>query len=175
MSAFEGTACGGLAEISKYCQQYTTGIANTIEIIEAADVTSVPDPGAGTHTITTDITLDATKFWYQWRIGETDVEYSWTSVGVKGSQSFQNTLTVFLPVSRDLVENTINSMINGDFLIRFRDKQGVARLAGSAYSPVQVAEGGVQGVINAERNGTTVTFEWMGPTAYFYEGAAPLV
>lgn len=175
MSAFEGSVCDVLAAIGKLCGQHGLGLANTIEIIEAGDVTSIAAPDAGTHTVSTDITLDATKFFYQWRIGDTEAEFTATAAGSKGNQTFQNTLTVFLPLSRDAVSVVINGMLNGEFVIRFGDKNGGKRILGTAASPAMIAEGGVQEVINGERHGHTVTFENMGHTPYWYTGAAPLV
>jgi len=174
MSALEGTVCGGLAAISKICSQHALGISSTIEIIEAGDLSTIPDPDADTHTISSDVTVDSTKQFYQWKLGETNAEFNATSVGQKGNQTFQNVLTVFLPLSRDEVDYVLNQMINGEFIIRFGDRNGEKRLLGNANSPAMIPEGGIQEVINSEQNGVTLTFENMGPTPYFYTGVAPL-
>lgn len=174
MSALEGTACGGLATLSKICAQHALGISNTMEIIEAADLTSIPDPGVGTHTISTDIVVDSTKQWYQWRLGETNSEFTYQAVGQKGNQTFRNTLTVFVPLQRDAGEAVFNAMINGEFVIRFKDRDGKARVLGTAANPAMIPEGGIQGAVSDEQNGTTITFENVGHTPYFYTGAASL-
>lgn len=175
MGSFTGTCCGGLEAIGKYCGQYALGLSNVIHLAEACDLESIPAPDADTHTISTDVVMDAGKVFYQWRIGETDVEFNATSVGVIGSQSFQNTLTVFLPISRDVLDFQINNIINGEFVIEFGDKQGARRIFGSDNSPVMISEGGVQEVINSERNGVTITFQNVSNTPYFYTGSIPLV
>ena len=174
MGAFDGSVCGGLAAIQKLCAQIALGLGNAIHVIEAGDITSIPAPGAGTHTVTTDVTLDAAKFWYQWRIAEVDAEFSSQSVGVAGSQSFQNTLTVFLPIARDASVYVMNQIINGEFVVAFSDKNGQNRLLGTDSSPAMIPEGGIQEVNNAERNGITVTFQQVGHTPYFYDGALAL-
>jgi len=175
MGAFDGTVCDVLAAVSKICGQHCLGISNAIEIIEAGDVTSIAAADAGTHSVSTDVTLDATKFFYQWLIGDTEAEFTSTAIGSKGNQTFQNTLTIFLPLARDAVSYVMNGMINGEFLIRFGDKNGGKRLLGTNESPAMIAEGGIQEVINAERHGYTVTFENISHLPYWYTGAAPLV
>lgn len=175
MGAFEGTVCDVLEAVGKICGQHALGISNTIEIIEAGDVTSVPAADAGTHTVSTDVTLDATKVWFQWRIGDTEAEFNSTATGSKGNQSFQNVLTIFIPLSRDQISYLVNQILNGEFVIRFGDKNGGKRLLGTDSAPAMIAEGGIQEVITAEKNGHTITFENMGHTPYWYTGAAPLV
>lgn len=174
MGAFAGTACDILGAVGKSCAVHFNGLGNSIEIIEAADVESIPAPDAGTHEITTDIVLDATKVFYQWLIGDTDAEFNATPEGPKGNQTYRNTLTIFLPLTRKEVAVILNGMLNGEFVIRFGDKGGTKRLLGTDHSPAMIAEGGVQEVNNAERNGYTVTFENTGHMAYYYTGAAPL-
>jgi hypothetical protein len=174
MSAFEGTVCDALGAIGKICAQHALGLGSTIELIEAGDVTSIPEPDANSHTVSSDVTVDATKFWYQWRLGETNAEFNATSIGQKGNQTFRNVLTVFIPLSRDEVDFIMNAILNGEYIIRFGDRNGDKRLLGNANSPAMIPEGGIQEVINTEQNGVTVTFENVGPTPYFYTGAAPL-
>jgi len=174
MSAFSGTCCDGLASIAKVCGQHALGIGSTIEIIEACDIQSIPAPGAGTHTITQDIVLEDEKVFFQWRLGETQAEFNATSIGSKGNQTFRNVLTVFLPLSRDLIDKQINAIINGEFVIRWGDRNGAKRLLGNENSPAMIAEGGIVELINTEQNGVTVTFENIGATPFFYTGAAPL-
>lgn len=174
MSAFDGSVCGALAAIGKVCAQHALGISSTIELIEAGDLSAIPAPDASSHTISTDVTVESTKMFYQWKLGETNAEFNATSIGQKGNQTFRNVLTVFLPLSRDEVDYVLNAMINGEFIIRFGDRNGAKRLLGNANSPAMIPEGGIQEVVNAEQNGVTVTFENVGPTPYFYTGATPL-
>jgi len=171
MSALLGTACGALADIEKLCIQHGLGISSTMEIIEAASLTSIPAPDASSHTISTDIVVDSGEEWYQWKLGATEAEFTATSIGSKGNQSFRNVLTIFLPFSRDAIDYLLNQMLNGEFIIRFGDKNGNKRILGTENSPAMIAEGGVQEVINEERNGVTITFENVGHTPYFYTGA----
>lgn len=177
MSAFGGTCCDGLAEIARACEQHALGISSTIEIAEACDISAIAAPGAGTHTIETDITMvtaTPAKTFYQWRIGETEAEFNATSIGGKGNQTFRNVLTIFLPLSRDAVDHVINQILNGEFVIRFGDRNGAKRLLGNANSPAMIAEGGVSEVINNDQNGVTITFENIGATPFFYTGAIAL-
>lgn len=168
MSAFEGTCCDALADIARACETHALGIATTIELIEACDLTSIP--AATGHTIATDAVVDTGKRWYQWKIGGA-AEFNATSQGTKGNQTFNNVLTVFIPLSRDAVDAVINALLNGEFVIRFGDVSGAKRLLGTENSPAMIAEGGVQEVITADTNGVTITFESKGKTPYFYTGA----
>lgn len=170
MSAFLGTACAYLAEIAKACIDAGLGISTTIEIIEAASVTSIPAPDVGTHTVSTDIVVDTGARWYPWKIGGA-AEFNSTAKGTKGNQTFNNVLTVFIPVSRDAVDKVINDLLNGEFVIRFGTITGEKRLMGTEFSPVMIAEGGIIEAISNETNGVTVTFENTGKTPFFYTGA----
>lgn len=170
MSAFDGTCCAAVADIGRACEQHALGISTTIELIEACDLTSIPAADVDTHTISTDAVVDTGKRWYQWKIGGA-AEFNATSKGTKGNQTFGNVLTVFLPLSRDLIDHTINALLNGEFVIRFGDVNGSKRLLGTEHSPAMIAEGGVQEVISADTNGVTVTFENTGATPLFYSGA----
>lgn len=174
MSAFEGTSCAALAAVEKVCAEHALGLSNTIEIIEAADLTSIPAPDASSHTVSSDIVVESGKQFYQWKVGPTDAEFNATSIGSKGNASFQNVLTIFLPLSRDEVSKVVNDILNGEFVIRFGDKSGAKRILGNENSPAMVPDGGIQEVITSERNGHTVTFENIGKTPYFYTGAIPL-
>lgn len=175
MGAFDSAVCNALGTVSRMCVQHGLGLANSIELIEAGDVTSIPAPDVGTHTVSGDVVLDVAKLFVQWLIGDTEAEFTSTSIGSKGNQTFRNTLTIFLPLSRSEVSVIMNAMLNGQFVIRFGDKGGGKRLLGTNESPAMIAEGGVQEVINGERHGHTVTFENIGHTPYWYTGSAPLV
>lgn len=174
MSAFVGTCCGGLTAIAKFCEQYALGLSNVIHIAEACDLDTIPAPDAETHTISSDVVMDSGKVFYQWVLGDVDLEYTYASVGIVSNQSYQNTVTIFIPIQRDAIEHQLNSIINGEFVLEFGDKQGARRIVGNENSPMRIPEGGIQGVINGERNGTTVTFQNVSNTAYFYTGAIPL-
>ena len=174
MSAFQGQCCEGLQTVQRICDQHNLGIGTTIEIIEACDIDAIPDPDSNTHTVSTDIALDAGKFWYQWRIGETDAEFTSTPIGKKSNQTFRNTLTFYLPLMRDELEYMLNRIINGEFVIRFSDRNGDRRILGTDAAPAMIPEGGINGVNSLEQNGYTISFENTGHTPYFYTGAVPL-
>lgn len=174
MSAFGGTCCAGLESIAKECAQHALGLSSSIEIAEACDISAIPAATDDKHTVAADITMVATKTFFQWKIGETEAEFNATSIGGKGNQTFRNVLTIFLPLSRDAVDYVINQILNGEFVIRFGDRNGAKRLLGNANSPAMIAEGGVSEVINNDQNGVTITFENVGATPYFYTGAIAL-
>jgi len=170
MSAFNGTCCDALAAIARLCEQHALGISTSIDIIEACDIESMPAPDADTNTISGDIVVKTGKQWYNWKIGG-NAEFNYNSVGSQGNQSFENILTPFLPLVRDAITHLLNQIVNGEFVIRFSDIGGEYRLLGTEFSPAMVAEGGIQGVISAEANGTTITFNNKGLIAYTYTGA----
>ena len=170
MSAFNGTCCDALAEIARLCEQHSLGISTSIDIVEACDIESMPAPDADTNTISGDIVLKTGTQWYNWKIGGA-AEYNYNSIGTKGNQSFENVLTTFIPLVRDAISHLLNTIVNGEFVIRFSDVGGTYRLIGTEFSPAMIAEGGVQGVISAETNGTTLTFNNSGLIARNYTGA----
>ena len=174
MSAFNGTCCDALIAIAKVCAEHALGVAPHIDIIEACDILSIPAVDVSTHTISGDIVLDTGKQWYQWKIGGS-AEFNYNSIGTSGNATLENILTTFLPLQRDQNEMTINAILNGEFVIRFSDINGASRILGTASSPVMIPDGGIQGVISAESNGTTVTFRNVGHTPYFYTGAVSYV
>jgi len=167
---FDLTACGALGAITKHCGAVAKFTPNSLYIAEAADIESIPAPGAGTKTITTDIVMDATKFFFQWVTVQTGAVLSREPVGTKGTQSFKNTVTFYLPVLRSVVLEELDNVLNDQFVLIVPDSEGVLWLCGTAYSPAMVSEGGIQAVMDGEQNGTTITFEWYGPL-YIYQGA----
>jgi len=173
MSAFDGTCCAALAAIAKFCEEHSLGLASYIYIIEACDITSIPAADADTHTVSTDITIDSGKNFFRWKVGGS-AEFNGNSTGSKGNQTFQNVLTVFVPMSRDEVSYLANAIINGEFVVVFVDKNGNKRILGTEHSPAMIAEGGIQEAITEDANGHTFTFENMGKTPLHYTGAVSL-
>ena len=169
---FDLTACDALAAITKHCGEVAGFTPNSIHIIEAANVTSIPDPDAGTKLVSTDITLDATKFFFQWVTTANGAILSREPVGTKGTQKWKNTVTFYIPVLRSLVLEALDNVLNDQYVLVCPDSEGTQWLCGTAYSPAMVSEGGVQSVMDAENNGTTITFEWYG-SLFEYTGATP--
>ncbi len=174
MSSFEGTPVDVVAAIAKYSSEAALGLGSCIYVSEATNLATIPAPGAGTSIVSTDITMDSSKVFFPWRISDTDVEFSSNAVGAKGSQSFRNVCTVFIPVSRDVVDTIMNGTLNDEFVLIVPDKKGEYYIFGTEFAPAQIAEGGVQKVLNNERNGTLITFEYLGHMPYRYTGAIPL-
>lgn len=166
------TCCAALAAIARYCAAAALGLAAKLYIIEVCDVESIPAAAEGDHRITGDIVLKAGKVWHEWNIGDTDAEYGYVSAGQSGSESFNSTLTYFIPVIRSLVDHLLNNILNGRFLVVFVDKDGQKMLLGTLFNPVKFVPGGVSGVVSGEANGTTCSMQQLGgKTAHFYDGA----
>lgn len=170
MSAFNGTCCDALSAIARICEQHSLGISQSMDIAEACDILTMPAVDADTNTISGDIVLKTGKQWFNWKIGG-NAEYNFNSIGSAGNQSFENVLTTFLPLVRDEISHLLNTVLNGEFIIRFSDVGGQYRLMGNEFSPAMINEGGVQGVVSGESNGTTITFGNKGLIAYNYTGA----
>ena len=167
---FDLTACGALGAITKHCGPVAGFTPNSIYIAEAADIESIPAPGAGTKQITTDIVMDATKFFFQWVTVQTGAVLSREPIGTKGTQQWKNTCTFYIPVVRSVVLEEMDNVLNDQFVLIVPDSEGTLWLCGTAYSPAMVAEGGIQSVMDGENNGSTITFEWYG-SLFEYSGA----
>jgi len=116
------------------------------------------------------VVVDSGSQWFQWKIAGPP-EFTDNSKGSTGNQSFTNVLTVFVPLKRDAVNHQLNLLLNGEFLVRFGTIDGTKRLMGTEFSAAMIAEGGIQGVINGEQNGFTVTFQNHGRLVPNYTGA----
>lgn len=174
MSSFAGTPCDAVTELAKHCDLAALGLGSVVHVSESTNIAAIPAVDANTNTVSTDITMDATKVFFPWRIVDTDVEFSSTAIGAKGSQSLRNVLTIFIPVRRESVDLILNNALNDEFIMLFTDKLGERRIFGEEFAPAMIAEGGVAAVINNERNGTLLTFEYVGPAPKMYTGAVPL-
>lgn len=171
--SFDGTSCGFIAAIGKACKGAGFFLPSSVLIAEAQDLESIPAVGVGTHTVSTDIVFDVGKFFYTWLTTEGGAVMNYASIGQKGSQAFKNTLTIYVPISRDEVLYQVNQVLNDDFIIVPTDTNGVKYLFGTEQNPMRIAEGGIQGVKDGENDGTTITFENTGPTYKIYTGATP--
>ena len=169
---FDLPACGLLGAIAKHCGEVAKFAPNAIYIAEAADLESIPAPDAGTKIISTDIVMDATKTFFQWVTTANGAVLSREPVGSKGTQTFKNTVTIYIPVVRSLVLEEMDNVVNDQYVLIVSDTAGTNWLCGTSVSPAMVAEGGIQSVMDGEQNGTTITFEWFG-SLFEYTGAIP--
>jgi len=173
MSALIGTDADLLVAVGKATKAAANGLSTCLYLAEATWLTSIPARTANTNTIATDITMDSGKVFIPWYIGEDESLFSAKPLGAQGALSYENSLTVFIPGHRDLIEAFLNDNVNNEFIIIAPDREGNLRLIGQAYSPAFIVADSLEVVNGNEKQGVTMMFKARGKVAANYTGAIP--
>lgn len=169
--------CLTLASIERQCGgANAAGLQTTMQVICVEDVTSIPArddyPTTGDpHTISTDIVLEATKFWSEWAFSRIDHSYTATPEGEDEFTTYNIELSFIIPKLSPLVTYITNGMTGGQFLVVFKDKNGQQRLVGTKEegATVQVGEA------TNDRNAYNITFRLnSNELPLYYTGLTPL-
>lgn len=118
-------------------------------VAKAEDVASIPAPGAGTHTVDTDITMEATKLFYKWEFSPGTGKVTMPLEGEIDNKSFGVVAAFQLAKERDEVlyefaQNVSTPLIaiaetnNGNFFL-------IGDLKRPAYFNLADYDGGAKG------------------------------
>jgi len=125
---------GTLADITRNCATSNAkGLKGTIYIAKVEDVATIPDAGAGTHTVSTNITMDGTEVFHSWPISkEVDKNtYESNSEGDRDSNNFVTTLNAFIAKLDATKTYILATSSNGcEYIVLFEDKNGLVRIIG---------------------------------------------
>jgi len=130
------TCCDTLATIEKICGgTNAAGFAKQIYIACEDEVTAIPAkdnyPTTGAaHTVSTAITLAATKTFKIWNVSDVDQELTTVPDGDPGFQTFITTMKFRIPSVSPLSSHILNGIIGGGFIGIVPDKKGQRLLIG---------------------------------------------
>lgn len=125
-----------LEDIARFCgQNNTPGMSADFHLIPICDVTTIPapdtyDPDDVTpdptlaHTISTAVTLAASKYWSKWSARKSSVTYKAEITGEEDAEQVQVTITAYLPKMTNLKTWYMNQGINGRFAVLMADRNG---------------------------------------------------
>lgn len=169
------TACISVANIVEPCGPNPGG-QNKIWVIDRRDVESIPDPAAGTHSITGPIVPKTGKGFAFWDFALDTGELTSESVGDQGNQSTQAGVGVYIPRSNPVVDKIINDCYNGQYIVIVEDALGQKKIGGSLKRGLKFTTKYSSGKKFDDKNGREVGFAGgMANEPYFYEGAIPVV
>jgi hypothetical protein len=138
-----------------------------------ADLATIPAPAVGTHAITADITMEATKTFFKWDISKVKSKNPWAVVH-EGDSDASSDVTTFQCVIAGT--DKLKSFILGgnpacEYIVIVEDKNGKRRLVGDLTEGCTVKVGET---INDTANQYDVEIMWDAANKpYFYEGLIP--
>jgi hypothetical protein len=163
-----------IADIAAFCGGVNApGLDRELSITCEDEILAIPDPGAGTHIIATDITyrasavgppaIEAGKF-FKWGFAKDGG--SWVSE--RDENGLWNTeVKIFIPKLQGTTTYTLNGLSGDNLIALVPDRNGAVRLVGSKTNgaTVKVKE------TTETKNGYEVSITWQSAYApYFYTG-----
>lgn len=121
-----------LATITKLCGVTNTeGLQKFIHIALEEEVTSIPSPDSGTYTVSTAITMVATKLFYKWAISGADQKFDVNVEGDEDSSARVTDAEFFIPQLSSVKSYILAT--NSDacpLIVALDDMNGNTRLVG---------------------------------------------
>jgi hypothetical protein len=162
--------CENLATIQSACAGGRGTAKDVIKAYIACEDDIATIPAATNHVISTDITFEATKHWFEIDIDKVGSSFNFASQGEGQSKEYLNTAVLFVAgISAD-VTNALNSLIRGNANFLVKDKNGNHFLFGALGDGADVAI-----TAQNDRNGYIITITYASANMpYFYTGAITL-
>lgn len=166
--------CVTLGTIERQCGgANAAGLQTTLHVACVDDIDVIPArddfPTTGDpHTISTDITMVATKVFYEWAFSKVDHSYTVTAEGEAEFTTYNIQVQIVIPKLSPLTTYILNGTTGGEFVVAITDKNGQRRLIGNKTEGMTIQ---VQEATN-DRNAYTVTFQMnSNELPLFYTGA----
>lgn len=161
---------GYLKPIKRLSAVDNKGSVLQLQIARKADVLSISDPVAG--VVYGDIVFQPGKGWVQW---DTTIETPGTDtkgVSSREGSSKSNILKFQVPKDRADLRSMFESACLDEFIILYKDGNGIIKLFGLLYMPVRFQFNHTSGTRFADKNGYDAEFYYDGPdNMYEYNGA----
>ena len=142
------------------------------------DVSTIPAPDPDTNTISSDITMAATKTFFTVGFSRNKGEFRYDIQGEIDARSWFHEIELFLAKQRDSVVHQLFNVTNADLIFIVKDKNGQQWLLGDLENPMNLNTApGTTGKGGTDVNGTTATWrvDTIPHTPYLYDGVVPLV
>lgn len=138
--------------------------------IPADDVEEIPE--ANNHLIEDVIILKAGKQWYNAVCTLGTTGYSEKQAETDQGQSYDKSLTGFVPKDSPEMAALFDEMENQRYIIDYTDNNGYRKIIGSLTEPVRFKADGETKTDASGRNGHVITFYSLGShKSYFYDPA----
>jgi hypothetical protein len=161
--------CASLGAIARQCGGGNAARINSkIYVACVDDITTIPARDTDTHVISTDITMEATKVFFEWNLAKTENGYRAEPEGDTEFVTINHTLTGLVPKLSPAITYIFNGLIGGEFVVIFQDKNDQQRILGNLSDAciIRVVESA------EDRNAYEVTIEWQdNEYALYYTGA----
>lgn len=141
--------CANLDHIAQHCGGNSPGIATTVYVACKDDITSI---GAATANVVSTITGD----FFSWSISKFDQSYTGEAEGDDDSLSFNHTLSVFIPRMSPAKTDTLNSILGGEMIVIFTDRNGETYILGDLDEGASIRSTPQTN----DKNGYVVTISW---------------
>jgi hypothetical protein len=147
-----------LATIAKACGAGNAkGLKGTLYIANKDDVATIPAAGAGTHLVSTNMTMESTKKFYKWEFSKIDHDLQITSEGDQDANTFKSVLTFLVPKVTAANTYILGLSATGcEYIVIVEDKNGNKRIIGD------LVDGAILKVNEKvkDKNGYECTLEW---------------
>jgi hypothetical protein len=175
-SVLAAGVCIPVVSIPEVCGPNPGG-QNKLYVIRAVDLTSIPDPAVeGDVVVTADIVAKATRAFAHWAFAQDTGDLQVKAVGEDGNQSWEVSVSVFVPGDNALIAKVSNNVLNQKFVVIVVDGLGQARIGGTIDRGMVCTPEYNSGKAFTEKKGRTFTFKCgMAHEPFFYEGAIPVV
>jgi hypothetical protein len=153
--------CANLDHIAQHCGGNSPGIATTIYLQCKDDITAI---GEATNNVVSTLTGD----FFSWSISKFEQSYVGEPEGDDDSLSFNHTLTVFVPRMTPAKTAVLNSILGGEMIAVFTDRNGETYILGDLDEGATVRSSPQTN----EKNGYVVTISWQtNRMLYNYDGS----
>lgn len=147
-----------LAAIARACGAGNAkGLKGTIYIANKTDIDTIPAAGAGTHVVSSNITMESGKVFYAWDISKIEHDLQIVSEGDADANSFKTTLTFLIPKISPTNTYIVGLSATGcEFVVIVEDANGNKRILGNLVDGCNLK-------VNEnvkEKNGYNCTIEW---------------
>lgn len=156
-----------LEEIQEQCGTNTAG-NQFLYIANEDDLLNVPDPDAGTSTISSDVTCVSTKQFFPFGFTEDTCKHDET---VNDNDALIATIVCFFGKDDETKRHKFFEMIGGKFAVIITDNNGLTKLCRNVRWRPNFSTGEDP---ENDKNGYTVTLSYKGASAKVYTGAVPL-
>lgn len=127
--------------------------------IPVEDVTTIPAVGAGTQTITTDLTLAVGKFWKRHKFKAQTSSLKSDPEGDDGTGGYKVVYSAQLEKYRDVLLEALRTHKGQDLLVAAVDANGTTVLMGTLLRPMRLTKDSFDsGTKNADRPMFTLEF-----------------
>ncbi len=168
--------CVSVAGISKICGSNPGGL-NELFVIAVSDLEDFVEPAEGEVNIpAASIVPKIGKGFVQWDFAQDTGELGLKGSGEDGSQSFEQSVSTFIPRFTPAIAAVVQNSLNNKFIVAVRDGKGQVMIGGTLTRPMTFEMDYKSGKKFNDKNGGEYTFKCgIGSVPFFLTGTLPVV